>query len=236
MAKTPYSTLAAEASTPTTADTSTIDQPSLDGTDTTTPETAVTATIEIVSETTSEAVPTEQTTQADTQTAATVTVTDRSGITVEKKEPEKNDAAPAVDVTPENANKVVIDALIRHYLIFNDGHVMHNEDSRLRAGHMFREILKYGLDNPDTVVLDSIYAMFKEHNDRVLMPAIIMPTVHAVPKKIADRILCFYTMFKMLVGDATDLNDAVVRNMLGGLDVTKIELIIMYFSNKKSIM
>lgn len=232
MAKTPYSTLAAEAVVPTTDDTTTTNQPSLDGTDTA----ATTATVETVSETTPEAVPTEQTTQTDTQTTATVTVTDRSGITVEKNEPEKNEAAPTVDVTPENANKVVIDALIKNYLAFNDGHVMHSEDSKLRAGHMFREILKYGLDNPNTDVLDAIYAMFKEHNDRVLMPTIIMPTVHAVPKKIADRILCFYTMFKMLVGDATDLNDAVVRNMLGGLDVTKIELIIMYFSNKKSTM
>lgn len=141
---------------------------------------------------------------------------------------ESKTAAPAV--TSDRAAQM--QQLIDVYLNFNNGDIMKTKEDTDRAGVLFREVLKFALDNPEIAVLNVLYKFFNINRDRILAPKYVMQSITAVEKRLAERLSCVYTMFRMLTGGERKINSDVFRHMLGSAKQDTVDMLMMYFEQK----
>lgn len=122
--------------------------------------------------------------------------------------------------------------LIDVYLNFNNGDIMKTKEDNDRAGVLFREILKFALNNPEISVLNTLYKFFNINRDRILAPKYVMQSITSVDKRLAERLSCIYTMFRMMTGGERKINSDVFRHMLGSAKQDTVDMLMMYFEQK----
>lgn len=161
------------------------------------------------------------------------TAIDHSGNTVIK--PAVTINAPAQVAQEEVLDKHVgqLRQLIDVYLKFNDGDIIRNREDTERAGTLFRTTLKYVMDYPTVPVMDEMYKFFKIHRNRILAPKFVFPSIITMPKQMAERMSCVYTLFSMMVTGSTSINESMLRELLGkSFDAQKTEAFLIYFDQK----
>lgn len=177
-----------------------------------------------------EAVPTEEV------VIPSKTAVDHTGATVIKPAVTTNvpvETYAQVNQPVEDANVLQLRQLIDVYLRFNSGDIVRTREDTERAGTLFRTTLKYVMDYPTTPVMDEMYRFFKTHRDRILAPKYVFPSIISMPKQMAERMSCIYTVFSMLVKGSESINVAMLRELLGkSFDAQKTEAFLLYFDQK----
>lgn len=164
------------------------------------------------------------------------TAVDHNGTTVIKPAVTTNvstETYAEINEPVEDANVLQLRQLIDVYLRFNSGDVVRTKEDTDRAGTLFRTTLKYVMDYPTVPVMDEMYKFFKTHRNRILAPKYVFPSIISMPKQMAERMSCIYTIFSMLVRGNTNINVAMLRELLGkSFDSQKTEAFLLYFDQK----